>query len=142
MRTHRGTVAVALLVGLGGLAGCDALPVGEEVHVTAIMEVRALNPDGTPPIPINMKFMAAKWENGVRIGTTFTFFSLTDLDGKVSFQVGYNLQKSSQQIVLEIVCIVDNTVHQNRDTIQYDEALAQSVGTGIAVITKRVLVQL
>jgi hypothetical protein len=143
MRTFRSTLVAALAIGLGGLIGCDTMPAMEEVHVTATLDVQVLNPNGTAPLPTLMTFTADKVENGNVIGTPFEFNAFTDLDGKVSFTVGYNLQKSGQWIELDVNCPVSGGgVTGARASIRYDDALAQSGGTGIAAITKPVVVQL
>jgi hypothetical protein len=136
-------VAVALLLGSGSLIGCEALPGGEAVHVTATMDVQVLNRNGSPPLPIQLTFTAVKFDGDEHVGIPFVFNAFTDLDGKVSFTVGYNLQKSSQRVAMSVVCAdPDGGVASASGSIPYDEAMAQSAGTGLAAITRSVVVQL
>ena len=136
MKTVRGTLVVALAVGLGGLNGCDALPVADELHVTATLEVQVLDENGDVPLPTLVNFESDKFEDTKSLGTAFALDAFTYAEGKVSFTVGYNLQNTHQWVYLSATCQASGGLIGQQTSILYAEADAQSGGTPIAAITK------
>jgi hypothetical protein len=144
-------VCLGAVLGTGaGVAGCTELggvTEGEAIHVTAMLEVTVVDSTGKPVAGVPVSFHSIKTTGtSVKEGSDFSFFRSTESNGKTSFTVGYNLHPPgigyppAPDLIMMSVSIPPEI--SEGAMITYDEAKARAGGTGTAVITKQVTLQI
>ena len=142
-------LGIALLGATVFISGCTEISevtADESVHVTAICEVRVIDKSGNPVAGIPVSFTSVKFTGTApKEGSEFNFQRSTESNGKTSFTVGYNLREQNigfpvQDAVSMSVSIPGNI--SGGEIIGYQEALSRAGGTGTAVITKTITLQI
>lgn len=147
----RGFLRVVLIVCvllLSASCGCTELAgvtENEAVHVTAILEVKVVDQSGDPVAGVPVDFYSAKYTGtAIKENSEFRFYRSTETNGKTCFSAGYNLHKGSGYPPVPEVVAMTATIPggiAGNAMITYEEASAQAGGTGAAVITKTVTLQ-
>ncbi|WP_370575922.1 hypothetical protein [Methanomethylovorans sp.] len=124
-------------------SGCIGTNKEEKIHVTAIIEVLVLDENGKPMDGEKVHFMSVKYIGISPYGDSKTQLDdWTDPSGKVEFTVGYDLIKDESRgyPVPESIGTVAS-IDGATDSVgfNYQEAESQAGGTGMAVITKKIV---
>jgi len=147
-RRFRGIVLIVCVILLSAACGCTELAGvtdNEAVHVTAILEVTVTDRSGDPVAGVPVDFYSAKYiGTSVRENSEFRFYRSTESNGKTSFTVGYNLRKGSGYPPVPEMVAMTATIPggiAGNAHITYDDAEARAGGTGAAVVTRAVTLQ-
>lgn len=124
-------------------SGCLSSGKEKPIHVTAIVEVLVLDENGKPVSGEPVHFMSVKYMGISPYGDSKTELDdWTDANGKVEFTVGYDLilDESRGYAVPESIGTVESITGAT-DSVGffYQEAESQAGDTGVAVITKKVV---
>lgn len=141
-------LGIALLAATVLICGCteiEGLTADEPVHVTAICEVTVIDKTGNPVPDTPVSFTSMKFTGTApKEGSEFNFQQPTGANGKATFSVGYNLRKQGDGFVQDAVSMSASIPGDivGSATIGYGEASDQAAGTGVAVITKTITLQI
>jgi hypothetical protein len=124
-------------------SGCLGSDKEKPIHVTAIVEVLVLDENGKPVAGEKVHFMSVKYIGISPYGDSKTELDdWTDANGKAEFTVGYDLilDKSRGYAVPESIGTVASIGGATDSAgFIYQEAESQAGGTGVAVISKKVV---
>jgi len=141
-----GIVFLGATVFFSGCTEIDKVTADESVHVTAICEVMVIDKAGNPVPGIPVSFNSIKFTGtALKDGSEFNFQRSTESNGKTSFTVGYNLREQNVGFPVEDSVSLSASIPGNiagGAIIGYQEARAQAAGTGTAVITKTITLQI
>ena len=142
-------LGIALLGAAVLICGCteiEGLTADESVHVTAICEVSVTDKVGNPVPGVMVSFTSMKFTGtSVKDGSEFNFQQPTGANGKASFTVGYNLRQQSDGLTIQDSISLSASIPggiAGSAMIGYGEASNQAGGTGVAVITKTIPLQI
>jgi len=142
-------LGIALLGAAVLICGCtevSELTEDQPVHVTAICEVRVIDKAGTPVSGVPVSFNSIKFTgSSIQDGSEFNFQRPTESNGKTSFTVGYNLRERNVGFTVEDAISLSASIPGDINgvaMIGYKEAQSQAGGTGAAVITKTITLQI
>ncbi len=142
-------LGIALLGAAVLVCGCTEITEATEdqpVHVTAICEVLVIDKDGTPVSNVPVTFNSVKFTGTApQDGSEFNFQRSTEANGKTTFTVGYNLRERNIGFTVEDAISLSASIPGNINggaIIGYNEAKSQAGGTGAAVITKTITLQI
>ena len=140
---------IALIVILSAACGCTELAgvtEHEAVHVTAVLEVTVTDISGNPVAGVPVSFYSAKYTGtSIKENSEFKFSRSTEINGKTSFSVGYNLHETAGfPPIPETVAMTATIPGDITKTafITFGDAEAQAGGAGAAVITRTVALQI
>jgi hypothetical protein len=135
--------AAVLLCGCTEIAGVTA---DEPVHVTVNCDVKVIDKTGKPVPGIPVSFTSMKFTGtALKEGSEFNFQRSTDADGKTSFTVGYNLREQNNGFPVPDAVSLSASIPGDIEggaVFGYQEAREQAGGTGIAVITRTITLQI
>ena len=125
------------------LGGCEDLlrETGEPIHVNLTINVLVLDnlESPRPDTKVNFRSVKATVKDigaDEQLDTVTTLSKFTDLNGKTSFIVGYNLHDNPKERIDVTVSTAASSV--DLTIITYDDATAQSGDTNIAAISRSV----
>ena len=146
---YLGILVIALLGAAVLICGCtevSELTEDQPVHVTAICEVLVIDKDGNPVSGVPVSFTSVKFTGTApQDGSEFSFKRSTESNGKTSFTVGYNLRERNIGFTVEDAVSLSASIPGDISggaIIGYNEAKSQAGGTGAAVITKTITLQI
>jgi hypothetical protein len=142
-------LGIALLGATVFISGCteiNEVTADEPVHVTAICEVRVIDKSNTPVAGIPVSFTSVKFTGtSPKEGSEFNFRRSTESNGKTSFTVGYNLREQNLGFPVQDAVSMSVSIPgeiSGGEIIGYQEARSRAGGTGSAVITKTITLQI
>ena len=142
-------LGIALIGAAVLICGCtevSELTEDQPVHVTAICEVLVIDKDGNPVSGVPVSFTSVKFTGTApQDGSEFNFQRSTESNGKTSFTVGYNLRERNigfnVQDAISLSASIPGDISGGA-IIGYQEAKSRAGGTGAAVITKTITLQI
>ena len=142
-------LGIALLGAAVLICGCtevSEVTADQPVHVTAICEVLVIDKDGNPVPNVPVTFNSVKFTGTApQDGSEFNFQRSTESNGKTTFTVGYNLRERNIGFTVQDAVSLTASIPggiSGGAIIGYQEAKAQAGGTGAAVITKTITLQI
>jgi hypothetical protein len=141
-----GIVLLGATVLFSGCTEIDKATTDESVHITAICDVLVIDKAGNPQPGIPVSFTSVKFTGtSPKDGSEFNLQRSTESNGKTSFTVGYNLREQNMGFPVQDAVSLSASIPGNINggaVIGYQEARAQAAGTGTAVITKTITLQI
>ncbi|MBN2488610.1 MAG: Ig-like domain-containing protein [Methanosarcinaceae archaeon] len=124
-------------------SGCLASDDEKPIHVTAIIEVQVFDENGKPVSGEPVHFKSVKYIGISPYGDSVTELDdWTDPTGKAEFTVGYDLIKDNSRgyaVPESVGTVVSINGATDAVGFGYVEAESQAGGTGVAVISKKVV---